>query len=87
MTTDRHHARKLARHLRSGDLTAVWVPDEAQEALRDPVRAEGPWFTFHTAPAGILGTGPLSPRPDNYRRHRHRHHRVLRVHAGDHDDF
>jgi transposase len=31
--------RKLARNHRSGDLTAVWVPDEGSEALRDLVRA------------------------------------------------
>lgn len=37
--TDRRDARKLARYLRSGDLTAVWVPDRAHEALRDLVRA------------------------------------------------
>jgi transposase len=37
--TDRRDARKLARTLRSGDLTAVWVPDEEQEALRDLTRA------------------------------------------------
>ena len=37
--TDHRDARKLARYLRSGDLTAVWVPDEAHEALRDLVRA------------------------------------------------
>ena len=37
--TDRRDAEKLARLLRSGDLTAVWVPDEAHEALRDVVRA------------------------------------------------
>lgn len=37
--TDRRDARKLARYLRSGDLTFVWVPDEAHEALRDLVRA------------------------------------------------
>jgi transposase len=29
---------KLARSHRSGDLTAVWVPDEGSEALRDLVR-------------------------------------------------
>jgi transposase len=29
----------LAQSYRSGDLTAVWVPDEAHEALRDLVRA------------------------------------------------
>jgi transposase len=37
--TDRRDAEKLARCLRSGDLTAVWVPDAAHEALRDLVRA------------------------------------------------
>ena len=37
--TDRRNALKLARCHRSGDLTAVWVPDEASEALRDLVRA------------------------------------------------
>ena len=35
--TDRRDALKLARSHRSGDLTAVWVPDEASEALRDLV--------------------------------------------------
>ena len=29
----------LARLLRAGELTSVWVPDEAQEALRDLTRA------------------------------------------------
>ena len=37
--TDRRDAEKLARCYRSGDLTAVWVPDAAHEALRDLVRA------------------------------------------------
>ena len=37
--TDRRDAEKLARSFRSGDLTAVWVPDQAHEALRDLVRA------------------------------------------------
>ena len=37
--TDRRDARKLARSYRSGDLTPVWVPDAAHEALRDLVRA------------------------------------------------
>src|SRR5271169_4633030 len=36
--TDRRDALKLARNHRSGDLTAVWVPDEGSEALRDLVR-------------------------------------------------
>ena len=37
--TDRRDALLLARLLRSGDLTPVWIPDEAHEALRDLVRA------------------------------------------------
>jgi transposase len=37
--TDRRDALKLARLLRSGDLTPVWVPDVDQEAMRDLTRA------------------------------------------------
>ena len=37
--TDRRDALKLARLLRSGDLSPVWVPDQAHEALRNLVRA------------------------------------------------
>ena len=37
--TDRRDAVKLARFLRSGDLTEVYVPDEATEAMRDLERA------------------------------------------------
>lgn len=37
--TDRRDAAALAHFLRSGDLTAVWVPDEECEALRDLSRA------------------------------------------------
>lgn len=37
--TDRRDAERLARSHRSGDLTAVWVPEEGSEALRDLVRA------------------------------------------------
>jgi transposase len=37
--TDRRDALKLARLLRSGELTTVWVPDEVHEALRDLTRA------------------------------------------------
>jgi len=37
--TDRRDAEKLARCYRGGELTAVWIPDAAHEALRDLVRA------------------------------------------------
>jgi transposase len=39
--TDQRDAVKLARLLRSGDLTPVWIPDEAHEALRNLVRSRG----------------------------------------------
>lgn len=37
--TNRRDAVKLARCYRAGDLTAVWVPDDTHEALRDLIRA------------------------------------------------
>jgi transposase len=36
--TNRRDAQCLARLLRAGELTAVWVPDETHEAVRDLVR-------------------------------------------------
>ena len=37
--TDRRDARQLARLFRAGELTAIYVPDEEDEAIRDLVRA------------------------------------------------
>ena len=37
--TDKRDAKKLARLLKNGDLTAVYVPSKEQEALRDLIRA------------------------------------------------
>lgn len=37
--TDRRDARQLARLFRAGELTAIYVPDEEDEAMRDLVRA------------------------------------------------
>jgi len=37
--TDRRDAVTLARLLRAGELTGIWVPDEVHEAMRDLVRA------------------------------------------------
>jgi transposase len=37
--TDRRDATTLAALYRAGELTAIWVPDEAHEAMRDLVRA------------------------------------------------
>lgn len=39
--TNRRDALGLAKLLRAGDLTAVWVPDERHEAVRDLSRARG----------------------------------------------
>jgi len=37
--TERRDAMMLAKLQRAGELTAVWVPDAAHEAMRDLVRA------------------------------------------------
>ena len=37
--TDRRDAVSLARLLRAGELTPIWVPDKEQEAMRDLTRA------------------------------------------------
>lgn len=37
--TDKRDAIKLSQALRNGDLTAVWVPDNEQEAMRDLTRS------------------------------------------------
>src|SRR6201995_1896307 len=37
--TDRRDAINLAKQHRAGELTPVWVPDQAHEAIRDLVRA------------------------------------------------
>ena len=37
--TNRRDAVKLARLYRAGELTEIWTPDEAHEAMRDLVRA------------------------------------------------
>ena len=39
--TDRRDALSLVKLLRAGELTAVWVPDERHEAMRDLSRARG----------------------------------------------
>ena len=39
MKTNRRDALSLVKLLRAGELTAVWVPDERHEAMRDLVRA------------------------------------------------
>ena len=41
--TNRRDALTLARLLRAGELTGVWVPDPTHEAMRDLVRARTWW--------------------------------------------
>jgi hypothetical protein len=45
--TDGRDALKLARNYRAGELTPVWVPDAAHEALRDLVRAAQQFYTVY----------------------------------------
>jgi transposase len=64
--TDRRDAEKLARCYRSGDLTAVWVPDEGSEALRDLVRAreaakQDQLRARHRLSKFLLRSGPRPP--------------------------
>ncbi len=40
--TDRRDADQLARLYRAGELTAIHVPDQKDEAIRDLVRARTP---------------------------------------------
>jgi len=69
--TDRRDALKLARCHRAGDLTAVWVPDAAHEALRDLVRARESAKQDQLRARQRLGTFLL----------RHGHHRPPGMHA------
>lgn len=59
--TDRRDAEKLARSHRSGDLTAVWVPDAEHEALRDLVRARED--ALARSVAGAAAAGQVSSAP------------------------
>jgi transposase len=64
--TDRRDALKLARSHRNGDLTVVWVPNEASEALRDLVRQreaakQDQLRARHRLTKLLLRTGQRSP--------------------------
>jgi transposase len=64
--TDRRDALKLARSHRSDDLTAVWVPDEDSESLRDLVRQreaakQDQLRARHRLTKFLLRTAPRSP--------------------------
>lgn len=53
--TDRRDARSLARLSRAGELAAVWVPDQEQEAIRDLTRAREDMKTIELKARQRLG--------------------------------
>ena len=54
--TDRRDAINLAKLHRAGELTPVWVPDQAHEAIRDLVRArQAPVRTLRQARQQLSG--------------------------------
>ena len=65
--TNRRDALTLARLLRAGELTPVWVPDEGHEAIRDLVRARAAavgtlWVHKQQVAAFLLKHGRHFPR-------------------------
>jgi hypothetical protein len=60
--TDRRDAINLAKLHRAGELTPVWVPDPAHEAIRDLVRATG-GSALGTAGAPATLRLPAAPWP------------------------
>lgn len=79
--TDRKDAVRLARAARAGDLTVVWVPDAATEALRDLVRArevtkQDQLRARHRVNKFLLRHG--RQRPDGMTAWTMKHHRWLR---------
>ena len=46
--TDRRDAISLAKLHRAGELTPIWVPDQAHEAIRDLVRHRPPGLNSST---------------------------------------
>ncbi|MGB8717393.1 MAG: IS110 family transposase [Rhodanobacteraceae bacterium] len=53
--TDRRDAQSLSRLARSGELTAVWVPGQEQEAIRDLTRAREDMKAIETKARQRLG--------------------------------
>jgi transposase len=60
--TNRRDCLSLARLLRSEELTAVWVPDPAHEAMRDLVRARSAAVTDVTLGESLEHFTPLLGR-------------------------
>ena len=52
--TDRRDAVMLAKLHRAGELTAVWVPDAAHEAMRDLVRARATAMRVSSNGEGVI---------------------------------
>ena len=52
--TDRRDAVMLAKLRRAGELTAVWVPDAAHEAMRDLVRARATAMRVSSNGEGVI---------------------------------
>ena len=61
--TNRRDAIALARLYRSGELTAVWVPDEGHEAMRDLVRARSAAVETATLPSTACAVPERSTSP------------------------
>ncbi len=59
--TNRRDALILAKLLRAGELTAVWVPDARHEAMRDLVRARCNRRSQIQAPAGFVAAAAARP--------------------------
>jgi transposase len=59
--TDRRDAVMLAKLHRAGELTAIWIPNAAHEAMRDPVRARATAGRVPTHP-GVQSVVAASPR-------------------------
>jgi hypothetical protein len=72
--TDRRDAEKLARCYRAGDLTPIWIPTAAHEALRDLVRARESAKKDRRATPATTSTSraspPRAPRPPRSIAHR-----------------
>ena len=55
--TDRRDSVALASLLRLGELSAVWVPDETHEAMRDLSRARGSCAMAASSSGALTGAG------------------------------
>lgn len=65
--TDRRDAIRLAKMHRAGELTPIWVPDEAHEAIRDLV---------HARLAAVRSLGQVRQQLSGFLlRHGHHYHR------------